>query len=155
MAAAMNGVVNGVLQSTATDLPYTFGAPGNYTITLIARSSDPLCDSAMKTITIRAVCPVAASFTKSATTAGAGTSITFTNTSTGVDGYEWSVNGAYRRPRLISLILHQRRGIYHPSPCNQFGGVLQPGFFGYGLFHLSGAGRFHAFVGHHPAEYAP
>jgi gliding motility-associated-like protein len=85
--------VNGVLQSTATDLPYTFGAPGSYTITLIARSGNPLCDSATKTITLTAVCPVLAGFTKSAATAGAGTSVSFTNTSTGADGYEWSVNG--------------------------------------------------------------
>ncbi|HZE84873.1 MAG TPA: PKD domain-containing protein, partial [Puia sp.] len=32
--------------------------------------------------------------------AGAGTSITFTNTSTGVDGYEWSVNGALQATTL-------------------------------------------------------
>ncbi|HMH24420.1 MAG TPA: M43 family zinc metalloprotease [Puia sp.] len=85
--------VNGVLQSTSTDLPYTFGAPGSYTITLIGRSSDPLCDSAVKTITVTAVCPVTAAFTKSATTAGAGTPVNFTNTSAGATGYEWSVNG--------------------------------------------------------------
>ena len=93
-AASFTWLVNGTQLSTSTDLPYTFNAPGRYIITLIARSGNTLCDSAMTSDTLNAVCPVAAGFTKSATTAGAGTPVNFTNTSTGATGYEWSVNGA-------------------------------------------------------------
>ncbi len=85
--------VNGVTVSSLTDLAYLFSPPGNYTITLIARSGNTLCDSAVKIITLKAICPVNAGFTSSATTTGAGTSINFINTTTGADSYEWFVNG--------------------------------------------------------------
>lgn len=92
-AATYEWYVNNVLQSAGANLNYTFTSVGTYTIKLIAKSASPLCDDAIKTITINVVCGVAASFTKSAITASCGTNINFTNTSSGATNYEWYVNG--------------------------------------------------------------
>ncbi len=92
-AGSYRWLVNGAPVSAATNLLYTFAAPGIYRITLIANSGNPLCDSATITDTLSAICPVAAAFTKSATISGAGTPINFTNTSAGASVYQWSVNG--------------------------------------------------------------
>jgi gliding motility-associated-like protein len=92
-ATSYEWYVNGVLQSTATNFPFTFAATGAYTIKLVAKSGSPLCTPAEKVFVINAICPVSAGFTKSATTANAGTNIIFTNTTTGATTYEWYVNG--------------------------------------------------------------
>jgi Pregnancy-associated plasma protein-A/PKD domain len=92
-AASYEWYVNGVLQSTAVNFNYTFPAVGSYTIKLIAKSGNPLCDDETTSITINAICGVMAGFTKSAAIAAAGTNINFTNTSTGATNYEWFVNG--------------------------------------------------------------
>ena len=93
-AASYEWYVNNVLQSTSANFNYTFPAVGTYTIKLIAKSGNVLCDDATQNITINAICGVAAGFTKSAATVAAGTNINFTNSSVGADSYEWSVNGA-------------------------------------------------------------
>jgi gliding motility-associated-like protein len=85
--------INNVLQSGSTNFSYAFTTVGTYTVKLLAKSPSPLCDDAVKTITINVVCGVAASFTKSASTAPCGTNINFTNTSSGATNYEWYVNG--------------------------------------------------------------
>ncbi len=85
--------VNGAVVSTLPNLTFTFAPPGNYTVTLIARSGNILCDSAAKTVSLSVVCPVNAAFNKSAATAIAGSTISFTNTSSGAGGYQWLVNG--------------------------------------------------------------
>jgi PKD repeat protein len=93
-ATSYEWYVNGALTSTAVNFNFTFAAIGSYTIKLIAKSSSPLCIQSEKTVTINAVCPVTASFTKSATIVPCGTNINFTNTSTGATAYEWYVNGS-------------------------------------------------------------
>jgi gliding motility-associated-like protein len=92
-AATYNWYVNGVLQASTANFTYNFPGTGSYTIRMEARSSDALCSDAEKTITLQAVCPVTASFTKSAATVAAGSTINFTNTSAGANTYEWFVNG--------------------------------------------------------------
>lgn len=92
-ATSYEWYVNGVLQSTAANYSYTFAAVGTYTIKLIAKSTNPLCGPAEKTVTIQAVCPVTVGFTKSAATVPCGTNINFTNTTVGATSYEWLVNG--------------------------------------------------------------
>jgi gliding motility-associated-like protein len=92
-AASYEWYVNGLLKSSSVNLNYTFPSIGSYTIKLVAKSSSPLCDDAVKTIIINAVCGVIASFTKSANTVAAGTNINFTNTASGADSYQWIVNG--------------------------------------------------------------
>jgi gliding motility-associated-like protein len=92
--------VNGVLQTTTPNFPFTFAALGTYTIKLVATSGNPLCQPDEKTVVIQAVCPVTAGFTKSAATAPCGTNINFTNTSTGATGYEWFVNGVSQSTAL-------------------------------------------------------
>ena len=91
-AASYEWYVNGVLQSTATNFNYTFPAVGIYTVKLVAKSGNPLCDDAVKSITVNAVCGIMAGFTKSAAIASCGTNINFTNISTGATNYEWFVN---------------------------------------------------------------
>jgi gliding motility-associated-like protein len=92
-AATYEWYINGVLQSSSPNLTYSFSTVGTYTIKLVAKSANSLCNDAVKSITIDAVCGVVASFTKSATTAPCGTNINFTNASTESTNYEWYVNG--------------------------------------------------------------
>ncbi|MEP6749665.1 MAG: M43 family zinc metalloprotease [Bacteroidota bacterium] len=91
-ATSYEWYVNGILKNTTANFNYTFPAVGNYTIKLIGHSGNALCDDAIKSINVNAICGVTAGFTKSAATVGAGTNINFTNTSTGADAYEWYVN---------------------------------------------------------------
>lgn len=91
-ASSYEWYVNNTLLSTSAGFSYTFPAIGSYTIKLVAISSDPLCLPDSKIFTVNAVCPVTASFTKSASIAASGTNINFTNTSSGATGYQWLVN---------------------------------------------------------------
>lgn len=91
-AASYEWYVNAVLKSTAANFSFTIPATGNYIVKMIAHSGNALCDDATKTTTVNAVCGAMAGFSKSASTVAAGTSINFTNTSSGADAYEWYVN---------------------------------------------------------------
>jgi gliding motility-associated-like protein len=92
--------VNGVLQATTTNFTLNFSAVGTYVVKLVAKSASVLCSPSEKTVTIQAVCPVSAGFTKSAAVAPCGTNINFTNTSAGATSYEWYVNGTLQASTL-------------------------------------------------------
>jgi gliding motility-associated-like protein len=92
-AATYDWYVNGVLQASTPNFTFNFPAIGTYIIRMVAQSGDALCTGQEKAITLQAVCPVAASFTRSAASAPAGSNINFTNTTIGADTYEWFVNG--------------------------------------------------------------
>jgi gliding motility-associated-like protein len=104
--------VNGVLTSTATNFNFTFTTIGTYTIKLIAKSSSPLCSNSEKTVVINAVCPVTASFTKSAAIVPCGTNINFTNTSSNANTYEWYVNGALQSTAVNFTYTNTTAGRY-------------------------------------------
>lgn len=85
--------LNNVLQSTTSNYSYTFNTPGTYTIKLVAYSSNPLCDSAVKTEVITVTCPVAVHFTPPDTAVTLNTTLNFTNATSGATSYSWLLNG--------------------------------------------------------------
>lgn len=91
-ASSYEWYVNGVLKSTATTFVYTFPSVGSFTVKLIAKSGNTLCDDGIKSTDVNVVCGVVASFSKSASLQPAGTNINFTNSSAGANSYEWYVN---------------------------------------------------------------
>ncbi len=67
----------------------TYTAPGNYTVTLIARNAGGCADTLILSNLVRIARP-AASFNLSSSSICAGTSVSFTNTSIGAASYEWN-----------------------------------------------------------------
>lgn len=92
--------LNNVLQSTSFNYTYTFNVAGTYTIKLVAHSSNPLCDSAVKTEIIKVTCPVAVHFTPPDTTVVTNTTLNFTNATTGATTYSWLLNGVVQSTAL-------------------------------------------------------
>lgn len=92
--------LNNVQQSTAFNYSYTFNTPGTYTIKLVAYSSNPICDSAIKTEVITVTCPVAVHFTPPDTVVALNTTLNFTNTTTGATSYSWLLNGVAQSTAL-------------------------------------------------------
>jgi gliding motility-associated-like protein len=95
-ASAYRWYVNGVLQSTAFNYSNTFNTAGTYFIRMVALSSNPLCDSAVKRDTIRVNCPVNAAFSPLNTTTNVSVTLNFTNGSTSATTYAWYVDDVLR-----------------------------------------------------------
>jgi gliding motility-associated-like protein len=93
-ASSYSWYINNVLQGSAANLSFSFPAPGNYQIKLVAHSGNTLCDDDSISVNLTVTCSAAAGFTHSAATVAAGTPVVFTNTSTGADAFEWRVNGS-------------------------------------------------------------
>lgn len=84
--------VNDSAFSTALNFSFTFNTAGSYIVKLIAANGDPSCTQEY-TITVIVTCPVAASFTVSSNDVSPGDNVTFTNTSTGANSYQWYIDG--------------------------------------------------------------
>jgi PKD repeat protein len=87
-----------VSSATTTNHSYTFALPGTYTVRLRARNltppNDVRCLPVASEQVVQVVCPaMSVNFTASATAAVAGTTVSFTNTTTGAASYEWFLNG--------------------------------------------------------------
>ncbi|MEZ4939519.1 MAG: M43 family zinc metalloprotease [Saprospiraceae bacterium] len=85
---------NGLVFSQNQDASTIFTALGQHTIFLTTGNSDPNC-SATAQVSIEVTCPVTAGFTASATEAVVGSTLVFTNISTGNTplDFEWQING--------------------------------------------------------------
>ena len=92
-AGAYAWYLNNVLQSTSFNYAHTFNVAGTYTIKLVAYSSNPLCDSAIKTEAITVTCPLTVHFTPPDTTVVTNTTLNYINATTGATSYNWLVNG--------------------------------------------------------------
>jgi PKD repeat protein len=106
-----------VSSATTADHAYTFGLPGNYTVRLRARNLTPPNDTRCLPVeseqVVRVVCPaMSVNFTASATSVVAGTTVTFTNTTTGAASYEWLVNGVSFATTLNSAYAFNTQGSY-------------------------------------------
>ncbi len=85
--------INQVLQATSVNFSYTFSTAGTYRVRLsVNGNNSTLCDSSFKESVIIVNCPVVADFTASATEALMGSTLNFTNSSSGATGYTWQVN---------------------------------------------------------------
>lgn len=85
--------LNNVLQGATTNFSYTFNTTGMFVVKLVALPGSALCDSSVKTDTIRVACPAKASFTPLSTSSYTNLAVNFINTSTGASSYNWFVNG--------------------------------------------------------------
>jgi PKD repeat protein len=91
-ATSFEWFINNISQATGTNFSHTFGSTGLYQVKLIAQNANIACRKDT-TITIQVVCPsIAVAFTPSATSVTSGTNVSFNNTTTGADVYEWFLN---------------------------------------------------------------
>jgi gliding motility-associated-like protein len=86
--------INGSSFSSSTNSSYNFNVTGKYSITLIASNMNASCTKSV-TGNITVVCPITAGFTSSTTTALINNSVSFTNTSSNSNIYQWLIDGAY------------------------------------------------------------
>jgi gliding motility-associated-like protein len=84
--------IDGLSFANSQNANYTFNTIGNFDITLVAANSTPNCFDDY-TITIEVLCNTVADFTASAGIVEVGQSVSFTNSSTGANTYEWFLDG--------------------------------------------------------------
>jgi len=90
-ASAYTWSINGTTFSSSPNASYTFNQQGNYTITLRASNGDASCIQELA-IVVKVLCNVKAEFT-GPQSVRPGEAMTFTNTTTGTNSYEWFING--------------------------------------------------------------
>lgn len=130
--------VDGVLISNSKDFSYAITIPGMHTVKLVVGNNSSACTSESSQL-IEIVCGAQANFTASAANVAMGTTVTFSNTSTGAISYEWLQNlipvstatnyttsFAAEGDYMISLVanngickdtLHQIISVFNPSGC--------------------------------------
>lgn len=85
--------IDNVFQTTAANFNFTFNTAGVFHVKLaVAGNNNALCDTSFKETVITVTCPVIANFTASATEALLGSTLNFTNSSSGAVSYNWLVN---------------------------------------------------------------
>jgi gliding motility-associated-like protein len=75
--------------SIATNPSHTYASPGTYTVTLIATNAAGCTDTMVRTAYVH-ILDIVSAFTPSVNSVCAGTSVTFTNNSTGATSYNWN-----------------------------------------------------------------
>ena len=97
--------IDNELISNTTNSSYTFNQEGLYTVNLFIQDTINNCQSTFEQI-IEVICEGDASFTTTSTEVLPGETVSFINTSSGNDSYQWFLDGAlYSTDNDISLVL--------------------------------------------------
>ncbi|MCU0446074.1 MAG: M43 family zinc metalloprotease [Microscillaceae bacterium] len=104
--------INNVSQTNTTNFSHTFAAAGLYQVKLIAQNGNISCQKDT-TLTVQVVCPsILVGFTPSASNVVAGTTVSFNNTTTGADAYQWFLNDVFQNNTTHYNHTFNTQGIY-------------------------------------------
>ncbi|MES2619227.1 MAG: M43 family zinc metalloprotease [Bacteroidota bacterium] len=110
-AVSYKWFLDGVQFSALTSPSYTFNTEGTYIIRLKATGADTNCiDYFNDTITVS--CAARAGFIQSTNAPGIGSTVTFTNTSSGATSYKWMVDGVQQSTATNFSYVFNQGGTY-------------------------------------------